>query len=82
MDNISYSGKIGRALNWAKNGYELILTKFKFGDWALVKAMTSSLLYHIMREIKFGDFFNSPNWQINALNKFSCYTVYLFIRLC
>ena len=50
------------ALNWIyriagkfgeneKNGYELILAKFKFGDRALAKAMMSSLLYYIMREI-------------------------------
>ena len=34
-----------------KTGYEIISEKFKFGDWALAKAMTSSLLYYIMREI-------------------------------
>ena len=34
-----------------RNGYELISAQFKFGDRALAKAMTSSLLYYIMHGI-------------------------------
>ena len=84
VSHVPYSGKICRALNLAKtekNGYELILPKFKFADWALAKAMTSSLLYlhHaqniIWREFNLPIFFNLPNHQIKALDKFSRYTV-------
>ena len=55
-----------------KSSYELILAKFKFGDWALAKAMTSSLLCYVLHHVQnlIGEnliwrfFFNSPNRQI------------------